>query len=45
MVMVAVVAALALVVLAIGGLTAVGARQRGQGVPLAALAGVCFPVT
>ena len=39
------VVALALVVLAFGSLTAVGARRRGVGVPLAALAGICFPLT
>jgi len=39
------VVGLALVVLAFGALTAVGARRRGVGVPLAVVAGLFFPVT
>jgi hypothetical protein len=39
------VAGLALIALAVGGLTAMGARRRGSGYPLAALAGLCFPIT
>jgi hypothetical protein len=34
-----------LVVVALGVLTALGARRRGAGLPLAALAGSAFPVT
>jgi hypothetical protein len=32
-------------VLAIAGFTAAGSRRRGAGIPMAALAGLCFPVT
>jgi hypothetical protein len=39
------VAVLGLIALAIGTLTAIGSRRRGAGVPLATLAGFCFPVT
>jgi hypothetical protein len=33
------------VLITIMGLTMVGARRRGRGLPLAALAGLMFPVT
>lgn len=36
---------LGLIVLASGSLTATGARRRGAGPLLAALAGLCFPIT
>lgn len=39
------VAGLAVIGLALGGLTATGARRRGAGYPLAALAGLCFPIS
>jgi hypothetical protein len=30
---------------ALAGLTAMGARRRGAGIPISAVAGVCFPFT
>jgi hypothetical protein len=36
---------LGVIVLALGSLTAWGARRRGAGIRLAVLAGVCFPLT
>ena len=39
------VAVLGVIVLAVVTLTAIGSRHRGAGIPLATLAGLCFPVT
>ena len=39
------IAVLGLTVLAVAALTAAGERRRGGRIPLAVLAGVCFPVT
>ena len=38
-------ALLCVAVLVLPTLTALGARRRGAGLPLAALSGLCFPVT
>ncbi len=39
------IAVLSVIALVLPTLTAVGARRRGVPVPVAVLAGICFPVT
>jgi multisubunit Na+/H+ antiporter MnhB subunit len=39
------ISVLALMLLALGCLTAAGERRRGSGTALAVVAGLCFPVT